>query len=150
MRGRTRLWLSPEGIYFVGSSLNYWNYKYQITNTKQFPMTEIRKSKPISRPGRFWSLNIDGFVKSAGSRHSRRGGSPELFEITGFPPSREWQKRLFLTSYEGINIRIWDLFEICLPAVFLAGCLEFVILNTKLQGRAGYLWLGPEDQVFQD
>jgi len=26
-----------------------------------------------------------------------------------------------------------------LPAVLLAGCLEFVILDTKLQGRAIYL-----------
>ena len=31
-----------------------------------------------------------------------------------------------------LNIGICDLFVICLPAVFLAGCLEFVILDTKL------------------
>ena len=37
-----------------------------------------------------------------------------------------------------LNIGIWNLFVICLPAVFLAGCLEFVILDTKLQGRAKY------------
>jgi hypothetical protein len=68
------------------------------------------------------------------------------------------------------------LFGICLSAVFLAGnlkfgacslefpwnlvlvvwslfvfwCLQFAILDTKFQGRAKYLWLGPEDQVFQD
>ena len=34
---------------------------------------------------------------------------------------------------------VWSLFVICLPAVFLAGYLEFVILNTKLQGKARYL-----------
>jgi hypothetical protein len=34
---------------------------------------------------------------------------------------------------------VWSLFGICLPAVFLAGCLEFVILDTKLQGRTGQL-----------
>jgi len=38
-----------------------------------------------------------------------------------------------------LNIGIWNLFGICLPAVFLAGCLEFVILDTKLQVRAKYL-----------
>ncbi len=31
-----------------------------------------------------------------------------------------------------LNIVICDLFVICLPAVFLAGYLEFVILDTKL------------------
>jgi len=39
---RTRLWLSPEGICYIGS---FKNYKYQITNIKQITMTEIRKSK---------------------------------------------------------------------------------------------------------
>jgi hypothetical protein len=34
---------------------------------------------------------------------------------------------------------VWNFLEICLPAVFLAGCLEFVILDTKLQGRARHL-----------
>ena len=43
-------------------------------------------------------------------------------------------RRLF-----GGRLGICDLFVICLPAVFLAGCLEFVILDTKLQGRARYL-----------
>ena len=41
-----------------------------------------------------------------------------------------------------LNIGIWDLFEIW--------CLEFVILDTKLQVKAGELWPGPKDQVFQD
>ncbi len=86
---RTRLWLSPEGICFVGSSLNFQNYKYQTISNDQ-----NSKIQTMSRPGRFWSLNIG----------------------------------------------IWDLFEIW--------CLEFVILDTKRQGRAVYLWPGPEDQVF--
>jgi hypothetical protein len=43
-------------------------------------------------------------------------------------------RRLF-----GGVLGICDLFEICLPAVFLAGCLEFVILDTKLQGKVKYL-----------
>jgi len=37
-------------------------------------------------------------------------------------------------------------FGIC--DLFGIWCLEFVILDTKLQGRAIYLWPGPEDQVF--
>ena len=45
-------------------------------------------------------------------------------------------------KFWSLNIVIWDLFEIW--------CLEFVILDTKLQGEAIYLWLGLEDQVFQD
>ena len=40
-----------------------------------------------------WSVenlcNIDGFVKSPHSRHSREGGSPEVREFPGFPFSRE-------------------------------------------------------------
>ncbi len=36
-------------------------------------------------------------------------------------------RRLF-----GGRLGICDLFEICLPARFLVGCLEFVILDTKL------------------
>ena len=32
---------------------------------------------------------------------------------------------------------------------FVIWRLEFVILDTKLQGRAGELWPGPKDQVFQ-
>ena len=39
-----------------------------------------------------------------------------------------------------LNIGIWDLFVIW--------CLEFVILDTKLQGRTTYLWPGLKDQVF--
>jgi len=39
-----------------------------------------------------------------------------------------------------LNIGICDLFGIW--------CLEFVILDTKLQGRAIYLCPGPEGQVF--
>jgi hypothetical protein len=39
---RTRLWLSPEGICYIGS---FKNHKYQITNNKQITKTEIRKSK---------------------------------------------------------------------------------------------------------
>jgi len=38
-----------KGICFVGSLLNYGNYKYQITNTKQYPITEIQNSKPYNR-----------------------------------------------------------------------------------------------------
>jgi hypothetical protein len=38
---------------------------------------------------------------------------------------------------------------ICLSAVFLVGCLEFVILDTKLQGRAKHLRAGPDGLVFQ-
>jgi len=35
-------------------------------------------------------LNLfDEFVKSPQGRHSREGGSPEMLEKTGFPPSRE-------------------------------------------------------------
>jgi len=30
------------------------------------------------------------------------------------------------------NNKLWNFLGICLPAVFLAGYLEFVILNTKL------------------
>jgi hypothetical protein len=32
--------------------------------------------------------------------------------------------------------------------LFEIWCLEFVILDTKLQGRAGDLCTGPENQVF--
>ena len=42
---RARLWLSPEGIWFVENSSTYWNSKYQITRSKQIPMTEIRNNK---------------------------------------------------------------------------------------------------------
>ena len=63
--------------------------KSQISNYKLQTISNDRNSKiqTMSRPGRFWSLNIG----------------------------------------------------ICLPAVLLAGCLEFVILDTKLQGRVIYL-----------
>jgi hypothetical protein len=40
-----------------------------------------------------------------------------------------------------LNIGICDLFVIW--------CLEFVILDTKFQGRAFYLYPGPNDWVFQ-
>ena len=44
--------------------------------------------------------NLDGLVKTAICRHSREGGSPGVFEKTGFPlpdpspgqASREWRK----------------------------------------------------------
>jgi len=32
---------------------------------------------------------LDAFAKSQNSCHSREGGSPDLSDITGFPPSRE-------------------------------------------------------------
>jgi len=64
----------------------------------------------------------------------------------------------FLALVWNLRFGICDLFGICLPAGFLAGYLEFVILDTKLQGRAIYLCPGsprrrlsePEaqDQVF--
>ena len=44
----------------------------------------------------------------------------------------------------GYKFEICNLFGICLSASFLAGCLEFVILDTKLQGRAG----APEPIIF--
>jgi hypothetical protein len=34
-------------------------------------------------------IKLDELVKSRKSRHSRVGGSPELFDLTGFPLSRE-------------------------------------------------------------
>jgi hypothetical protein len=37
----------------------------------------------------YTGINLDAFVKSIRSRHSREGGSPEALEKTGFPPSRE-------------------------------------------------------------
>jgi len=40
----------------------------------------------------------------------------------------------------GLEFGIYDLFGIW--------CLEFVILDTILQGKAIYLWPGPEDQAF--
>ena len=45
-------------------------------------------------------------------------------------------------KFWSLNIVIWDLFEIWR--------LEFVILDTKIQGKAIYLWPGPKNQVFQD
>ncbi len=56
---------------------------------------------------------------------------------------------ILVVTFWSLNIGICDLFVICLPAVILAGCLEFVILDTKLQGTAIYLCFGPEDQVFK-
>ena len=34
-------------------------------------------------------FKVDGFVKSLQGRHSREGGSPEVVDFLGFPPSRE-------------------------------------------------------------
>jgi hypothetical protein len=48
------------------------NFKYQITNIKQITITKI-----------------DKLVKSRLFRHACEGRYPELFENTGFPPSRE-------------------------------------------------------------
>jgi len=45
------------------------------------------------RKGRFSTfyeaVKIDAIVKSLRRGHSREGGSPELFDIPGFPSSRE-------------------------------------------------------------
>ncbi len=53
--------------------------------------------------------------------------------------NKQKNKKIVLALVWNLRLGICDLFEICLPAVFLAGCLEFVILDTKLQGRARYL-----------
>jgi len=61
---------------------------------------------------------------------------------TMFRPERFWS----------LNIGIWDLPARALQwqaGLFGIWCLGFVILDTKLQGRAGYLWPGPKDQVFR-
>jgi len=41
-----------------------------------------------------YRLNFDEFVKSPQGCHSRDGGSPEVVDFPGFPPSREWRKRM--------------------------------------------------------
>jgi hypothetical protein len=38
---------------------------------------------------RNFGFNFDGFVKNPKFRHACEGRHPELFENTGFPPSRE-------------------------------------------------------------
>jgi len=74
----------------------------------RIPRSEIRFRLPASawlRPGQSqWNWHNrygykissfgrndkdDPFAKSQKSCHSREGGSPDLFNITGFPPSRE-------------------------------------------------------------
>ena len=40
-------------------------------------------------------INIDNLVKSPKFRHACKGRHPELFENTGFPPSRERRKTMF-------------------------------------------------------
>ena len=42
----------------------------------------------------FSNPHIDGLVKSLQGRHSREGGSPEVVDFPGFPPSRELRKRV--------------------------------------------------------
>jgi len=53
--------------------------------------------------------------------------------------NKQKNKKIVLALVWNLVLVICDLFGICLPAVFLAGCLEFVILDTKLQGKARYL-----------
>ena len=43
----------------------------------------------------FSSTRFDKIVKSPKFRHACEGRHPELFENTGFPPSRERRKRMF-------------------------------------------------------
>ena len=46
---------------------------------------------------------VDDLVKSQQRRRSRVGGSPELLDLTGFPLSREWRKRVknyFLRTHQ--------------------------------------------------
>jgi len=66
-------------------------------------MTEIQKS-----------------LRGVGPMPLRAGGQ------TRSRPGRFWSPVESL-EVERLNIGICDLFVICLPAVFLAGCLEFVI-----------------------
>jgi hypothetical protein len=84
--------------------------KFQMSNIKYQTNNNDRNSK--IPPGR-WpdALRAGGQTKS----HPKRFWSPvESLEV------------------ERLDIGFCDLFVICLPAVFLAGCLEFVILGTKL------------------
>jgi hypothetical protein len=47
--------------------------------------------------------------------------------------------------FRSLDIEIWDFIGICLPAVLLAGCLEFEIseyLNTRESIFKNYLFIG--------
>ena len=65
--------------------------------------------------------------------------------LTGQATTNELNSKIQTMScperFWSLNTGIWVLFEIW--------CLEFVILDTKLQGRAGELWPSPAEQVFK-
>ena len=57
-----------------------------IEKIRFLPTVEMTDAK---LPTFYESIKLDDLVKSPLSCHSREGGSPEMPEKTGFPPSRE-------------------------------------------------------------
>jgi len=96
--------LTPAGTSFAGMTKmgkrTFYEPSYFVFSTyKNFICVHLRKS--------------DGFAKSPESRHSCESRSPELFELTGFPLSRERRKWVKRTSYEFIKICVQNYLSAC-------------------------------------